>query len=119
MNINPIKFKGEAMMEVTTEKAEIVPLLITENKNTQSLLGLHWLDKLEIALKGSMETKVIQDMDADERRKRIVNEYEDLFKPTHTIKDLILDIQLEQSSKPIQQKGRPVPIHFQKIVRQE
>ena len=39
---NPIiKFKGEAMVEVKTEKSkEILPILITENRNTQLLLRL-------------------------------------------------------------------------------
>ena len=53
------------------------------------------------------------------RRKKIINEYEDLFKNNHTIKDLTIDIQLKKDTKPIQQKGRPVPIHFQKTVKQE
>ena len=39
------------------------------------------------------------------------------FKNNHTIKDLTIDIQLKKDTKPIQQKGRPVPIHFQKIVK--
>ena len=40
MNKNPIKFKGETMVEVQTEKSkETLPILITENKNTQPLLG--------------------------------------------------------------------------------
>ena len=47
------------------------------------------------------------------------DEYEDLFKNNHTIKDLIIDIQLKNDVKPIQQKGRPVPFHFKKIVREE
>ena len=34
-NKNPIKFKGEAMVEVKTEKIkETLPIIITENKNT-------------------------------------------------------------------------------------
>ena len=120
VNKNPIKFKGEAMVEVKTEKSrEILPILITENKNTQPLLGLDWLDKLEIGLQGSKKTNVIRHVTEDERRKRIINEYEDLFKNNHTIKDLTIDIQLKKDVKPIQQKGRPVPIHFQKIVREE
>ena len=42
------------MVEMKTEKSkEILPYLITENKNTQPLLGLDWLDKLEIELQGS------------------------------------------------------------------
>ena len=55
VNKNPIKFKGEAKVEVKTEKRkEILPILFTENKNTQPLLGLDWLDKLEIGLQGKL-----------------------------------------------------------------
>ena len=48
-----------------------------------------------------------------------MDEHEDLFKTNHTIKDLTIDIQLKKEVKPIQQKGRPVTIHFQKNVREE
>ena len=38
VNKNPIKFKGEALVEVKTEKSKVVLLiLIIENKNTQPL----------------------------------------------------------------------------------
>ena len=41
VNKNPINFKGEAMVEVRTEKTKItLPILITEKKSTQPLLGL-------------------------------------------------------------------------------
>ena len=112
------------MVEVKTEKSkEILPfssILITENKNTQPLLGLDWLDKLEIGLQGSKKTNVIRHVEEEERRMKIIDEHEDLFKNNHTIKDLTIDIQLKKKDvKPIQQKGRPIPIHFQKIVREE
>ena len=39
VNKNPIKLKGEAMVEVKTEKSKVtLPILITANKNTQPLL---------------------------------------------------------------------------------
>ena len=120
VNKNPIKFKGETMVEVKTEKSKItLPILITENKNTQPLLGLDWLDKLEIGLQGNTNTNIIRYIETDERRQKIVKEYEDLFKNNHTIKDLAIDIQLKKYTKPIQQKGRPVPIHFHKTVKNE
>ena len=120
VNKNLIKFKGEAMVEVKTEKSkETLPILITENKNTQPLLGLDWLDELEIGLQGSKKTNVKRHVEEDERRKKIIDEHEDLFKNNHTIKDLTTDIQLKKDVKPIQQKGRPVLIHFQKSVREE
>ena len=120
VNKNPMKFKGQAMVEVKTEKTKItLPILITEKKNTQPLLGLDWLDKLEIGLQGSHETNIIRNITADEKGEKIFEEFENLFKKNHTIEDLTIDIQLKKDTKPIQQKARPVPIHFQKIVKNE
>ena len=97
------------MVEVKTEKSkEILPILITENKNTQSLLGLDWLDKLGIRLQVNKNTNIIRNIETDGRRQKIMNEYEDLFKNNHTIKDLTIDIQLKKDTNPLQQKGRPV-----------
>ena len=68
VNKNPIKFKGEAMVEVKTERTKVaLPILITEKENTQPLLGLDWLDKLEIGLQGNRETNIIRNITANER----------------------------------------------------
>ena len=120
VNKNPIKFRGEAMVEVKTEKTQVtLPILITEKKNTQPLLGLDWLDKLEIGLQGSRETNIIRNISTNGKGERIFEDFRKLFKTNHTIKDLTIEIQLKKDAKPIQQKGRPVPIHFQKIVKNE
>ena len=90
------------MVEVKTEKSkEILPILITESKNTQPLLGLDWLDKLEIGLQGSKKTNVIRHAEEEERGKKIIDEHEELFKNNHTIKELTIDIQLKKDVKPI------------------
>ena len=103
VNKNPINFKGEVLVEVKTEKSkEILPNLITESQNTQPLLGLDWLDKLEIGLQGSKKTNVIRHVEEDERREKIINEHEDLFKNNQNIKDLTIGIQLKKEV--IQQK---------------
>ena len=108
------------MVEVKTEKTKtILPILITEKKNTQPLLGLDWLDKLEIGLQRNLETNIIRNITASEKGEKIFKEFENVFKNNHTIKDLTIDIQLKKDTKPIQQKGRPVPIHFQNIVKNE
>ena len=118
VNKNTIKFKGETMVEVKTEKTKItLPILITEKKNTQPLLRLDWLDKLEIGLQGSHETNIIRNITASEKGEKLFKEFENFLKKNHTIKDLTIDIQLKKDTKPIQQKGRPVPIHFQKIIK--
>ena len=116
VNRNPIKFRGEAIVEVKTEKTQVtLPILITEEK----MLGLDWLDKLEIGLQGSRETNIIRNISTNGRGERIFEDFEKLFKSNHTIKDLTIEIQLKKDAKPIQQKGRPVPIHFQRIVKNE
>ena len=118
VNKNPIKFKGEATVEVKTEKTKLtLPILITKKENTQPLLGLDWLDKLEIGLQGSRELNIIRNITTNEKNEEIFEEFENFFKNNHTIKTLTIDIQLKKDAKPVQQKGRPVPIHFQKIVK--
>ena len=120
VNKNPIEFNGKAIVEVKTEKTKVMlPILITEKKNTQPLLGLYWLDKLEIGLQGSCETNIIRSITTNEKGEKIFKEFENLFNNNHTIKNLTIDIQLKKDAKPVQQKGKPVPIHFQKIVKKE
>ena len=50
------------MVEVKTEKSsKKLPILITENKLRQPLLGLNCLDKLEIGLQGN-KTPTLSEM---------------------------------------------------------
>ena len=42
-----------------------------------------------------------------------------LFTENHTVKSVEIDIQLEEGSKLIQQKRRPIPIHLQPAVEKE
>ena len=74
---------------------------------------------MEIGLQGNKNTNIIRHYETDGRRQKIINEYEDFFKNKHTIKDLTIDIQLKTDTKPIQQKVRPVPMHFQETVKHE
>ena len=80
VNKNPIKFNGEAIVEVKTEKSnEKLPILVTENKDTQALLGLYWQDRLEIGLQGNKNTDIIRNVVNIGRREKIVGEFGDLF----------------------------------------
>ena len=97
----------------------MLPILITENKGMQPLLGLDWLDILEIGLQVNRNTNINWNITLDERSTKILDDFEDLFKNNQTIEGLTIDIQLKEDVKPIQQKGRPVPIHFQNSVRHE
>ena len=97
----------------------MLTIFLTEDKDTQPLLGLDWLDKLEIGLQGNRNTNIIQNIIVDERSTKILDEFEDLFKTNHTIEGRTINIQLKEDVKPIQQKGSPVPIHFHNSVRHE
>ena len=120
VNLNPINFKGEALVEVKTEKSKVMlPIPLTENKDTQPLLRLDWLVKLEIGLQGNRNTNILRDITVDERSTKILDEFEDLFKKNYTIEGLTIDFQLKEDVKPIQQKVRPVPILFQNNVGHE
>ena len=121
VNKNPIKFKGETEVRVkTNNKVTRLPILITEDRNTQPLLGLNWLDKLNIGLNNNNETQIIRKIDPLEQLKnKIFEDHKDLFENNHTIKNLTIDIKLKEGTKPIQQKGRPVPVHFQLSVKKE
>ena len=80
VNENPIKIKAAAMVKVKTERSkETLPIIITEDKNKQPLLGLAWLDKLELGLQANKNTNVIRNINAHDRCDRNINEYEDLF----------------------------------------
>ena len=104
------------MVEVKTEKSkEIIPILITENKNTQPLLGPDWHDKLESGLQGGKKTNVIRHVEEEKSWKEIIDEHEVLFKNNHTIKDLTIDIQLKKDVKTIQQKDGCSPTTFKKL----
>ena len=91
MNKNPTKFKDDATVEMKTEKCKkTLSILITENKNTQPLLSLDWLDKLEIGLQRN-KTRMSSNIEADGRREKIINEHDDLLKNNHTIMDFTIE----------------------------
>ena len=108
------------MVEVKTERNKVtLPILITEKENTRPLLGQDLQDKLKIDLQGNRETNVIRIITANGRGEKLFEEFENFYRKNHTIKDLTIDNQLNKHAKSIQHKGRPVPIHFQKIVNNE
>ena len=103
------------MVEIKTEKTKItLPILITQKKNTQPLLRLNWLDKLEIGLQGSHETNVIRNITASEKGEKIFEEFENLFKKNHTKKDLPIDIQLKKTQNLSNKKGDQYPYTFKR-----
>ena len=85
-------------MEVEAETSnKMLPRLITESKGTQPILGLIWLDKLEIGLQGNERTNICRNVNNDEIREKIFADFEAFFETNHTTKDLTLDIQLKKT----------------------
>ena len=72
---------------------------------------MNWLNKPEIGLQRSKNTKTIRNISTDERWEKVFNQYEDLFKNNHTIKGLKIDIQLKKDTKPFQQEERKAGTH--------
>ena len=79
-------------------------------------MGLIWLDKLGIELQGNKNTSFIQNINADERREKILDEYEDLFKNNHTIEGLTIIIELEKKYQTDLTKRKTSAHRFQGLV---
>ena len=47
------------------------------------------------------------------------SKFHKLFTENHTVKNVVVDIQLKEGSKLIQQKGRPIPNQLQPAVEKE
>ena len=89
----------------------MLAILIPENKNTQPLLGLVWLYKLEIGQQGNKHTNIIRNINADERREKILDKSHDR-RPDERH-------QIEKRYQVDPTKKSPVPIYFQSTVRRE
>ena len=55
----------------------------------------------------------------EDLRQILIDKHRDLFENNHTVKVLEVKIQLKPDHKPVQQKGRRIPIHLQKVVTKE
>ena len=76
------------------------------------------MDKLEIGLQGGKKTNVIRHVE-DERRKKTISEHEDFFQKQPHNKRSDVRYSVEERHQAHITKGTPVPIHFQKNVREE
>ena len=118
VNDNRIKFIGKTKAKVENENIKMeLELLITKNK-TNPLLGLDWMEKLNINLSAEDNVK-IQNITEDEDIKELKKRFKKLFTENHTVKDIEVDIELKPGAKLIQQKSRPIPFHLQPEVEKE
>ena len=73
------------------------------------------MKRLKITIKSNTEAIKIHNIRMDENDKRILklkNEFKDLFYNNTEIKDTVVKINLKENANIIQQKGRPITIHF-------
>ena len=85
-------------------------------------MGLHWMNRLGIALNITSEDIKIHNIKLDETEKKILklkNEFKDLTYENTELKNLSVKINLKEDAKILQQKGRPIPIHLQDQVADE
>ena len=85
-------------------------------------MGLHWMNRLAIALNITSEDIKIHNIKLDETEKKILklkNEFKDLIYKNTELKNLSVKINLKEDAKILQQKGRSIPIHLQDQVADE
>ena len=88
------------------------------------MLGLNWMKELGLTLKTETSHQSINNTNRPDRSNNRTDaeittfkgKFHKLFTENHTVKNVEVDIQLEEGSKLIQQKGRPIPIHLQPAV---
>ena len=119
VNDNRIKFEGKTIASVEVNgKRNILEVLIT-TKRTNPLLGLNWMEKLEITLDtnkiGPQINKKTEDPDIHVLKKI----FRKLFNENHTVIGIEVKIQIYEDAKLIQQKRRTIPIHLQQSVGKE
>ena len=120
---NKIKFEGKTIAIVETDgKVRQLELLIT-TRQTHPLLGLNWMEKLGITLRTEVPHQTInhidqpnQTIDKPDTDISLKSKFHKLFTINHMMKNIV-DIQLKEGAKLIQQKGRPIPIHLQTAVK--
>ena len=115
VNDNRIRFEGKttAKVEINGTRKELEILITT--KNTNPLLGLHWMKKLGITLEtGKTVPQIYQIKEHPD-----VTKLKTKFNEIHSVNRLEVKIQLKEDAKLIQQKGRHIPIHLQQSVEKE
>ena len=120
-NGNEVKLTGE--FEAATKYDE--KFSITKWKaidgTKEPIIGMDNIAALGIQIITGGETTTIRRLtdNTEELRQTLIDKHRDLFENNHTVKELEVRIQLKPGHKPVQQKGRRIPIHLQKAVTKE
>ena len=86
-------------------------LLSTERIDIKPIRGIDWLKKFILTI-----GKIRLDENSQSEKRRIIEKFPDLFRNNTTIKDADIKIQLKPGHYPVNQKGRPIPLHLQEAV---
>ena len=117
-----IDFVGKTKTTAKPNKETIeLPLLITKAQTTP-LLGLDWMQRLEINLSANHDAIKVHNIKLDDTERSIIkllNDFKDLLYNNKEITNLSVKVKLKPGAQIIQQKGRPIPIHLHNQVEQE
>ena len=121
VNNQKIDFIGQTKAMVKTNKETLKITLLITRKTTTPLMGLDWMQQLEIHL--NTYNRKIQKHNiqpgGNENIDDLKNEFKDLFYNNNDIKDLSVKINLKEGAQIIPHKGRPIQIHLQERVARE
>ena len=110
-----MKFRGKIPADVEYENnKQKMQILITERNDITPLLRMDWMKKFKLTI-GNIRTEE----NNQSEKKRVIEEFPDLFKNNTTIKDAEINSQLKPGHYPVKQKARPIPLHLQEDVGKE
>ena len=115
VNKNEVRFRGQIPTDIEYENnKQKMQILITERNDITPLLGMDWIKKFNLTIKN-----IRTDENNQSEKKRVIENFPDLFKNNTTIKDTEINIQLKPGHYPVKQKARPIPLHLQEEVGKE
>ena len=92
---------------------------LSNNQENKHLQGLHWMEKLGKTLATGKIVPQVHQVNGDPIKTTLKTKFKKLLNENHTANWLEVKIQLKVDAKLIQQKGRPIPKHFQQSVEKE
>ena len=115
VNKKEVKFQGKIPVNIEYENnIQKMEILITERTDITPLLGMDWMKKFKLTIRGIQLAENNQS-----EREKIFNKFPDLFENNDTIKDTERNIQLKPGHYPVKQKARPIPLHLQEDIGRE
>ena len=120
-NGNEVKLTGEMEVETIFSKRPLITSWMIMEGNREPIIGMNNIPNLGIELfSGGKPIRLNRiNENPEELIEALTKSFNKLFKENHTVHDLQVKIELKPDHKPVQQKGRRIPIHLQPAVNRE